>query len=886
MNLRPLFQLSTPLAEAIDAGAAVLTPNRRLSRAVRAADQQRRMAQGKAAWVNPSIMPLRQYWQDRWQQAVTRGLISPQPLLDASAQRLLWRQIIENDDQAGFSLLSPGQAALLCQEAFELLGLWRLDLRASALRQEFDFHEDTRRFVAWAETFQEVLREKGFATAERAQEALLDFERSPDHAVVLLETDQLSPLYKALTATAATSQRLAASESPGVVASALAFADGESELAAAASWCREMRDRDPVGRYGVVLSDMHYDRDRFETCLRREFNCLTENYESLPVNFATGFALRRVPIVRDALNVLAISSRDVDVEQAIAVLQSPFLRLPAMDVARCEGQTRRLRELGHQAIPQALFRELVDPLVDSDIPAPWRELLRIEAEHGLRRHKKSPSAWRRLIPLILENWGWPWGRALDSLEYQQLQTWKEALDRFSTLDSVVSPLDYEAALGLLEDCLQEEQFQPETADQAIQVLGPLETTGLSFDGLWVTGMNAERWPASARPNPYLPFSVQRRLRMPHCDAAWEWEWTQQRWLAWRQGSRQLQASYIHHDDGRTVLASPLLNTHEVTVVADTTRADPRWTEQRLVHHLETIARPNSALIEDDVATLHRGSGLIEAQSLCPFQAFAAYRLGATPASVYFSGLSAAERGSVLHHALYLLANTYPNREALRDADEKARKVSVSNASSEALSTVHRHRRRLVGEACLELEQRRLEALLSKWLEGEALRESSWRIEAREADRALALGPLTLNLRLDRVDELDRGQRVVLDYKSGRIDPLSHWLEERPRKPQLPLYALAEPKADAVSYVSLRSAEISFRGLGASALLSGIEPIAQRRADELEGEAAMEAQRADWRRELEALAEEFVSGEAAVTPSTDACRYCAREALCRRDDLEP
>ena len=39
----------------------------------------------------------------------------------------------------------------------------------------------------------------------------------------------------------------------------------------------------------------------------------------------------------------------------------------------------------------------------------------------------------------------------------------------------------------------------------------------------------------------------------------------------------------------------------------------------------------------------------------------------------------------------------------------------------------------------------------------------------------------------------------------------------------------------------------------------------------------------WRARLEALAEEFLSGDVSITPSTDACRYCSYAGLCRFED---
>ena len=882
MTLKPLFYPGTDLSAALDAGAAVLTPNRRLSRAVRAADNARRINRGERAWASAVIMPLRQYWHERWQWACTSGRVEPRALLEARAQRLLWRRVID-EESTGFSLLSSARAAALCQSAFENVNLWGLRLDEPVLRQEFEFHEDTRHFLLWARAFQDALDAAGWITPEQAQRRLLRVPEVFERPLALLQTDRMPPLHERLCALAPRVQRLRGAARRGAAAPVQAFANAEAELAAVASWCLQSREADPRGRYGVVLSDMRCERDRLETRLRRAFACLTGPYASLPVNFSTGFTLDRVPLVRDALGVLEVSAEQVDIERAIALLQSRFVRLPRVDGASGERQIRRLRELGCARLPQRVLRECLAPLGALAAPAPWRALPRLEAELGLHRRQRPPSAWRGAFARLLEAWGWPLGSRLDSLEYQQWQRWGEALDAYAALDGVVGALDFEAAVSLLGDCLAEEDFQPETADQSIQILGPLETTGLSFDGLWLTGMNAERWPAPAAPNPYLPHALQRRLRLPHADAAWEWEWTQTRWRGWREGCERLQASYVYREEDRLIPPSPLLASLAERHCDDPPDADPRWRRQQRDAEFTPVEPGCVAVDAAEMAALRTGSALLEAQALCPFQAFAAHRLEAHPAGVAGVGVSPAERGTILHRALFLLSAHYPDRQTLRRADAAARREAIRSASAEALDAIRGERRRVLASASLELEARRLHALLLRWLELEAERELDWRIETREAERELALGPLAIRLRLDRVDLVAGGRRIVLDYKSGRIDPLSQWLEERPRKPQLPLYALAEPDASAISTVSLRRREIDFRGLGSAALIPGVEAVAGRRGDALEGDAAFAAQRDEWRRELSALAGEFAAGQARLTPSDDACRYCARSALCRRDD---
>ncbi len=64
------------------------------------------------------------------------------------------------------------------------------------------------------------------------------------------------------------------------------------------------------------------------------------------------------------------------------------------------------------------------------------------------------------------------------------------------------------------------------------------------------------------------------------------------------------------------------------------------------------------------------------------------------------------------------------------------------------------------------------------------------------------------MRIDRVDRLLDGARVLIDYKTGAAT--ADWRGERPDNPQLPVYALLSPDAlVAVAYAKVNAAESGF-----------------------------------------------------------------------------
>ncbi|WOJ94139.1 PD-(D/E)XK nuclease family protein [Congregibacter variabilis] len=879
MSLRPLFAGIEDIAELLESGTAVLTPNRRLSRAVGDAQHQYRLTKGDQVWPSSSILPLRQFWIERWRHAVTRGLIEPKVLVDAAAQRLIWRKVIDADEAVPFSLLSPSRAANLCQEASETLALWRINLDDKAVRQSFSFDEDSRAFLRWESRFREVLLDLDAVTPEQALEELLTCPDALGQSVALLSQDDLPPLHQALCEASPTWQQLTLPHRTAQLLPTRAFSDPAAELQMAARWCREQHERDPLGRYAVVLSDMHSDRDRLEYYLRKEFDCLTQDYASLPVNFATGFTLDRVPLVRDALRILEFSLPEVAVESVIAVLQSRFIKPLTYRKTHRERCIRRLRDLAKERIPQRVMRSVLDDLLDKEAcELPWDVVLQLETNGSWHRRPRTPSQWLEPFRAILSAWGWSRGATLDSLEYQQAVQWQEALDSFATQDLFAGALTLPEAIQSLRELLSEQQFQPRTEDQAIQVLGPLETTGLRFDAMWITGMSAERWPAAAQPNPYLPHGLQREQGMPHADAGWERRWAKARWDHWLAGAGEIQASYVNQRDGAEALPSPLIVEVPSKLESEDWTVDERWLVQASKAAFDRVVLNSVPLAKDERAFQGVGASVLEQQSACPFQAFSATRLQATQTPALTAGLLASERGTLLHRALYDVWGSLRDSTQLASITDAELTPVIQRALDYAQLGLLKERLDVIGGDMIALERQRLDVVLRRWLALERERTEEFVVTGREEPREHQLGDLRLRLRIDRVDRLSDGRELIIDYKSGAIGSIKQWLGERPARPQLPLYALLEPPAAGITYASLKPGSEGFKGIGEQEFIKGIESADKQLEDEQSG--GMEALRHGWIEELTLLANEFVSGHSPVDPRIDACRYCQRFSLCR------
>ena len=148
---------------------------------------------------------------------------------------------------------------------------------------------------------------------------------------------------------------------------------------------------------------------------------------------------------------------------------------------------------------------------------------------------------------------------------------------------------------------------------------------------------------------------------------------------------------------------------------------------------------------------------------------------------------------------------------------------------------------------------------------------------------LELDQLSVRLRVDRIDELPDGSRVIIDYKTGN-SRVADWLGERPPAPQLLLYGLAAPSPPAaLAFAQVRPGECAYKGIGdiVEGSISGVtSDIPKAVGDSMVAQDWSGLNR-EWAETLRVLAREFIQGEATVDPLPgNTCTWCGLQPLCR------
>ncbi len=876
--------MQADLAQRIEAGCAVVTPNRRLAASLKHEYDALQADAGKSVWPTADILPFSAFVERAYGDALYSGEPGL-PILLAPAQELaLWEGIIRESD-AGQLLLAIPEAAALAREAWQLAHAWGLLPRPGNL----PLNDDARAFREWSQRYETITRRERHTDGARlagvaASRLALPQVRKPSSLVHYgfdLVMPQQAAFFQALAA-AGCEVGDAGPARRGGARLRMACADSADEIRRAAAWARARLESGPAARIGVVVPELVKHRE----AIRRIFSSVMEPDYALPgrappvlpFNISLGEALNTYPLVHFAFLVLELAGREIGFERASRLIRSPFLAGAESEFARRARLDARLRE---RAEPVVTLDRLIELIGREEAGCPVLAQ-RLAALAEFRKARlfggQAPSAWAKAISEALSVIGFPGERGLDSVEFQALGKWHEVVADFAALDRVLARTGYADAVSRLRRMAADALFQPETPDVPIQVLGELEATGMEFDHLWVMGLSDETWPRTPRPNPFLPAELQRAAGVPQGSAAGMLELARRLTREWLSCADEVVLSYPLREDDREFKPSPL-----IVAVPEGQLALPEYASYRgAVHELRGIERNEDARAPALSAAAAAGGGtaVIRDQAACPFRAFALHRLGAESLKTPHAGLDAMERGTLVHRVLaqaWARLKTKDALDAVSDADLDA---LLAQAAAEAVARIRRDRPTVLSGRFAGIERRRLARLAREWLEQEK-RRGGFTVLATEDKRRIEIGGLALNARLDRVDETEDGRRIVIDYKTGKASP-GTMLGERPDEPQLPLYVVgAEPDAAAVAFALVKAGEMSFSALSRDDdLLPDTKAFSESRYRDRHG--SWQEVVAAWRAGLARIAAGFVEGDAAVGPKQypNTCRYCDVKPFCR------
>ncbi len=869
-----------------------MVPSRQRAAAVRLQHTRLKFNAGLKAWPSCDVIPW-DAWLARCSEANRRAASAQQRRLGAAEEWLLWREAAEQAC-AELDLLAPGSLADSLRRSAALVRDW-------GLRWPGEPTQESRVLLRAQRNFAERCRRLGVCSVADWRQSLQHQVPSPLPLVMAGFASPGPPLASRL-------RELGVEFWPPDLAGAqhaghttVAASDSTDELRRAARWCREQLQRDPGARLLVVDLMLERRRPLLLQSLEHELLAggLLDGQAEAPFTIEGGQELASHATVRAALGLLQLGTGGLEFAELAALLRSPHVGLGAQGQRALLELQLRQRNLGRADCVSLLAlargarargpgargaaaRE--GPAVADDGLCAGLERMGALALAGRRER---PAWWGRQFAALLEAGGWPGAQPLGSAELQHCERFRELLGEFSLITFADDALGSATALQWLDALAARTSFDASSGDVPVTVTGATDDPLIDYDGIWVAGLSADYWPAPPRGDPFVPLAAQHAANYPPASARGRLEEARRAMSAWSRCARQLVCSWPASDADVPLQPSGLLGAPRPKASAGRDPGPVAADELVIAirHGARRERRPDDrAKAWPPGAALAGGTRVLQLQSECPFRAVAELRLGAVALPEPMPGLDRRERGQMLHRALELAWRELGDSGALQRlvAQGPALEALARRVGEQAVRERLERRELPLAPALALNEERRIGSLVAELLRQELERAKSagFRASMLEQTQDCKLGAWALRVRMDRVDQLEDGRIVVLDYKSGAAQSFRP-LDERPRQAQLLAYAvLAGERVAGVAAVYLTPGEIGWRGAAAEqSLLPG---LGRARAPSAPWPQLLE----HWRAVVGRLVGDYVAGAAGVDPLPGVCQSCHLATLCRIDaDLQ-
>jgi len=819
---------------------------------------------------------MRQQWELLLQQGVSLPL-----LLTPEQERRVWRESQPEQLQQAQGFLRLGDLVDHAMRASRLFYLWREE-GDSFLPLLSDTHlEEIELFALWQAEFELRCEAEQWLQGARLAEqvglqiahGVIQLPQRVEHYMLQQWNRSEQQLLEQLRGAGVTvdEYRLPALRSEQQVVEAL---EPQHEIELAASHIFTHLQLHPTERIGVVVLELRTRRAQIESVFSEVAVPATATEavppSQLPYRISCGQALLDDPRIHHALQLLKLAQQGLPLLEAAALLRSPWLLLGAeMEVRSiCELQ------LWRQGVQQVSLKRLQQLPLSPRFQGALQALSELDLQQPAQTHH-----WAERFTHALAFFEWAENGEQSPVSFAAYNGWREGVDRFVALDEWVGTIDGRQALAELRQVLSGIELDLGRSAKAVEVLTPEEADGIQFDRLWVMGCDDMQWPQEKRLSPFLPQEWQRK-QVPRVDQLHAQQQSRAQLERLKQSATVLFFSYSASEAAGAEAERSLTPLLGVVTASEMEYQPPKsWWSATDDLALESIEDQAVALPLG--SAVRGGSSLLANQSQCPFRGFVRHRLQAEPMEQVRSGLDARERGTLLHELLERCWREIGcSAEALQKLDTVHLQSMVQKIAAGTVEQFRDTHQERMGPRFAENEHQRLSLLALRALELDRQRESAFVIEEMERQHQIELGGLTLSIKMDRVDQLEDGRRILIDYKSGKVNR-AEWEGERPRAPQLPLYAMLLEQVAAVLYSQIRADEVLYKGEQEDeTVLAGAE--GGKRCATVAVSEDWQAQLQQWHQAVEALAVEFRLGVATVDPQQGqaSCQYCGLEPLCR------
>lgn len=827
----------------------------------------------------PNIVDYQSFLVQSWQKI---GIDSPITLLNKTQQFFIWAQIIRNPSHVIKKHLTHLEFLIkdnqLIKQVMSEYGLvCQFEINASEFERYFSTKSAV--FLLWQQAYQAFLVKNKCIDEFDVVDLLIKKNQNLmlKGQVFYYGFKQLTPQQKRLTKVLSAQLLSIDMHYSDNQHTTKTFDTTAAEITHVASWVKQQylafdtqstnanKTTQNQNSIAVIVPDLSTLKHTISTALDKQFGYDTQLTPSVQkaYNISLGNPMLWYELVDISLKLLSfVQAWHLGrVAQGLLskVLLSPFIKGAYQEQSQRAQTDIKLQSLACVELKPA---QILKVLQQQNCPLLTDIILGIDTtlnNFNSNQEKHHYGQWILEFTRILKHWSWGEDRRLSSTEYQLFNKYQQTQLSFQQLDILNKPVAFTKALSAWQQVLAQTSFSPKLAKPAnIHILGQLEAQGLQFDKVWIMGMNSDFLPGKIKHYRFIESDIAMRFDLPDSHYARLNTQANLTLTHLKKLAPDQIFSYAKQDNSshnRLRHATHLLE-FSSTVLTD---------------NLQYLApKPLQVLTDNELPKLsdtHISQGIktLEYQAQCAFRG-GAQRFDIVDIPDLSIGINAMQKGQLMHKVLESLWGLLGNQTTLKQHQSQLALLVAQQIAQYLPNPTHFE----------QIEAKRIEGIIVALLEME-LERKPFKVQSVEVVQTVNINGLSFNIRLDRIDIDEFGNKIIFDYKTGKVSAAQLGVTKSGltgiiTQPQLPIYALHN-QADGVAFIGLRAQKVEYLGYAKTEVAT---EIFNQKSD---SKHYTELQQF-WQTSLNQTSLNFQQGKAEVDPTKGACEYCNLSSLCR------
>jgi len=395
---------------------------------------------------------------------------------------------------------------------------------------------------------------------------------------------------------------------------------------------------------------------------------------------------------------------------------------------------------------------------------------------------KEVSSWNTLIFNFLEIIKFGKIYNLLPFEINNLELLLKVFNQINKSKVITKKLSLPEYIKQLEYYL--ENFVPNKINEEsnIDIYGFHENPTKEYDAIWLMNMNDNFWPNHDEFNPFLSKKIQEKNNI--FNTFYHQKIYKNKIDRLSKLSKELLISFSLKDNDISLSPSPWVIKDFDIHQLDKTQSKSLIKDNQ--HYIDDHQAPAIEINGDK--KIRSGCKTIENQNKCPAWAFYANRLGC---SKYEEDeqyeITRRSEGSIVHRTLEFFWDKCRTSDLLLSLDSNKLSQMIDDSVFRALDEFKSNHNEL-DDRLLSMQHKFLKKIIGNWLSEEKNR-PAFSIHELEKTYEVKISNLKFNIRIDRIDIINKEKKLLIDYKTSK-KPISRreLFSESLTDLQLPIYA--------------------------------------------------------------------------------------------------